>query len=627
MSSKKILAASLAAVMATGTVASMAMADDATATADTAVDEYTLEIVPAKYQTTKKGVTTATITATLKGAALQDLLVPATFTATVANKVIPAFNGYTLPTTISASMTATAKAGYYSFINSTTTLASEIPTEVKVVNGITEGSMLVKWNTDTTTYATEKTFVPVGTIADSSNPYNNLAMGLSVKKAVAYDGGTYKPLEDSTFAMTNITLTAEVYGKGTDRTTGAGGATEVKADQERKATASATFGDIKGGSTPTGVKAVTGNDNYMATPERLLNPSFNLSGSKTLESLNVTDSSFTVSFDLSLSNESWEKLAKAAGVSWDESGDGVWNKVNIEDMLNKSGDQILTQFLGIEGTSVLNWATVSSTDSSNPQVGHLKINGLGKTIASNVKPGEDEKVDNEDYLNPGVTQNAPGIDGKSYTFTNNGATAIVAYGIAKQNVFKNLNNGGTVTFTFDKEFRAQDAFSPYLLYRTYGGLIDTPVALEFMGIAADNKSITFNFPSGMTWDDGATNPMKNFSLSYNLGYYNTLAAAANSGVVGVAGSGVPADAYLGADYASYFATAAGMYNGHLTKITFKADGAAPSVDGGNSGNGGNTSGSNPGSTSGNPNTGIALAVAPVVLAAGAVVTLASKKRK
>ena len=175
-------------------------------------------------------------------------------------------------------------------------------------------------------------------------------------------------------------------------------------------------------------------------------------------------------------------------------------------------------------------------------------------------------------------------------------------------VMKNLNNGGTVTFKFNKDFSLAGWKYGNVVY--WNGARTIPLASDF-GYDVAGNSITFTIPAGLTYDEGSANEFKPFYLQWD---FRTNVVESTGDAIFDGGAG------------------AADYDGRIISMTFKANGApdAPSVDGGNSGTtsgsqGGNTT--NPGSTSGNPNTGIALAVAPIVLAAGAVVTIASKKRK
>ena len=175
-------------------------------------------------------------------------------------------------------------------------------------------------------------------------------------------------------------------------------------------------------------------------------------------------------------------------------------------------------------------------------------------------------------------------------------------------VMKNLNNGGTVTFKFNKDFSLAGWKYGNVVY--WNGARTIPLASDF-GYDVAGNSITFTIPAGLTYDEGSANEFKPFYLQWD---FRTNVVESSGDAIFDGGAG------------------AADYDGRIISMTFKANGApdAPSVDGSNSGTtsgsqGGNTS--NPGSTSGNPNTGIALAVAPIVLAAGAVVTIASKKRK
>lgn len=686
MSSKKILAASMAAVLATGAVASMAVADDASVTA---ADDYTLELVPGSY-TLPGGWSNATahITATLTTEDLRDLIAPDVDVAidgtntNARDSLIKKLASYQIPTTLqgeissaphSAALTTgdAPSVGDYAWIDNNADILAPITTagttqnlldfdsltvagKISVENGITNGVKLVKvtaidggasvGSTGTLSgcdYTTIADFVGFGNIDDDANPYNKLAMGLNFRELNAA-GMTVIDWDD--FAMSNIIMKANLAGKGDD-IIHTGTARELKENVDRAATGAAKFENIKGGANPKGVNTVKEGEHtnlprsrYVTKPAQLT-ASFGLTPSQTLKSLEIDKSEIVLDFDVEMSNEHWELLLRTIGVNWDElntAGDRPtdgnqewWQGLDWDSLLDDNADDLLNAFLGVHGSSVVSWAVDKGT-SFNYQTSGLTMHNMTNVVATGHEPGEkleDPEFDN--FFECGVIQNAPnaalGVFGLSYTFTNLEVPVNVRYGITTQKVFANLNNGGTVTFTFDQEFRSQDTFNPYLLFRTFGGIVNPPVALEPVAISADNKSITFKYPDGLTWDDGTTNPFKNFTMGYCLGYTNSLAAQANSGAYN------PAGVYTGDAYRSYFNRANDADSGHLIKITFKANGSAdaPSVDPGNSGNSGNQGGntSNPGSTSGNPNTGIALAVAPVVLAAGAVVTLASKKRK
>lgn len=180
--------------------------------------------------------------------------------------------------------------------------------------------------------------------------------------------------------------------------------------------------------------------------------------------------------------------------------------------------------------------------------------------------------------------------------------------IVPPNVMKNLNNGGTVTFYFNKAMDWSAYKTGVLQYWNSNNRI---VLNAQSGYSISDDKITFEIPAGLSWDD-ALNAYKPFNLDWD--FRNNMQAD---------------------DYNTIFEDEKPViadYDGKIVAISFHANGAAVSDDdnsnnsGSNSGSNGGGSTTNPGNT-GNPNTGIALAVAPVVLAAGAVATVVAKKRK
>lgn len=190
-----------------------------------------------------------------------------------------------------------------------------------------------------------------------------------------------------------------------------------------------------------------------------------------------------------------------------------------------------------------------------------------------------------------------------------GDTGINFAQIVPPNVMKNLNNGGTITFYFDKAMDWSAYETGWLQFWNSNNKITLNAQ---SGYSISDDKITFELPAGMSYDE-ALNAYKPFNLKWH--FENNLQADEDNNIWANSNE-KPAIA---------------DYDGKIIAISFHANGAAVSDDnnsnnsGSNSGsNGGNTT--NPGST-GNPNTGIALAVAPVVLAAGAVATVVAKKRK
>lgn len=189
------------------------------------------------------------------------------------------------------------------------------------------------------------------------------------------------------------------------------------------------------------------------------------------------------------------------------------------------------------------------------------------------------------------------------------ATGINFAEIVPPNVMKNLNNGGTITFYFDKTMDWSAYVTGVLQYWNSNNRI---VLNAQSGYSLTDDKITFEIPAGLSWDD-ALNAYKPFNLDWD--FRNNVQAENGTSI------------WIGEN------PSVNPYDGNIVAISFKANGAAASDDNStsnDSNNGGDNSGNNGGNNggnSGNPNTGIALAVAPVVLAAGAVATVVAKKRK
>lgn len=648
MSSKKLMAAAMAAIMTVGTVSAVAFADDAATTATAKTDDYTLELVPGTYETKTEGKTTAHITASLKTTALGDLIAPAT--KDVPKAQIPSLNKWTLPADIDAGVVkatdlANNEYGYVDNAGALQAVATGLPTatDISIVGGITNGMQFVKV-TDIgaatgaslagATVSLVKEIVGLGSINDKANPYNKLAMGLNFTTFTPVGGTAIDVLKWSDFSMKNITMTANLVGEGTDKST-AGGVTSVKNNVARTATGSCTFADIKGRSDASETKLPTGineqkNGNWVTSPKGM-SPSFGLSASKTLDVIKAEDSEIKVEFDIEMTNTHWKDVINASGVSWNNT-DTTWDVLDFEKLLNEKGDVLLATFLGVEGSSVVDWAVGTGAAANAPlQVGGIAMTSVSSSKATNVVAGEDKTESNDNWFQSGVVQATGGG-----AITNTTVGVQIGLGTARNNVLKNLNNGGTVTFEFDKDIRPQDVFNPYIIWSGNSGTpINLPLTLTNT-YSNGGKSLTLEFPDGLTWASENTNFYNSFQMTFNLNYTNILNNT-NPAMPPVGMTTV--DTADTAAKNSFFrdgkdATGADNYGAKLVKITFKAKGGdnanvdnSGSTSGSTSGNnGGNTSGSK--DPNGNPPTGIALAVAPVVLAAGAVVAIsASKKRK
>lgn len=201
-------------------------------------------------------------------------------------------------------------------------------------------------------------------------------------------------------------------------------------------------------------------------------------------------------------------------------------------------------------------------------------------------------------------------------------TLLVDFGTSVSPEFmKNFNNGGTITFNLSADASPLNYMTGYVLYWNANKRV--PLEGANAGYVVSGKSITFTAPAGLSYDAGTVNTWKAFNIQWVLepnDYAHTDDLLGGSNII-VDGNGAHATPTL-----------PDVPELRIESITFKANSTAP-ADEGNNNNSGSNSGSNgggsttnPGST-GNPNTGIALAVAPVVLAAGAVATVVAKKRK
>lgn len=217
-----------------------------------------------------------------------------------------------------------------------------------------------------------------------------------------------------------------------------------------------------------------------------------------------------------------------------------------------------------------------------------------------------------------------------------GAINLFYGGPVNPEVLKKLNNGGTVTFELKEEIPGDQYMLGNLNFLGGKGNYFIDVAHSY---TISGKSISFEFPAGLTEHAGDKDPWGDFLMEWDI---------RTKGVSGLGSAfedGAPAPT---------------AWDDSIVSITFKANAEAPkddpttsddptnsddpansdtntsgdnnsgdantSGDANNSGNGAN-SGSNKGDNNGNPPTGVALAIAPVVLAAGAVATVIAKKKK
>lgn len=257
--------------------------------------------------------------------------------------------------------------------------------------------------------------------------------------------------------------------------------------------------------------------------------------------------------------------------------------------------------------------------------GGYSSTGTGSYPYANGKGWIAGVLDDELTEDPAVT-----TKNKDLYITENGSLNLSYYGVVNPNVLKNLNNGGTVTFTLDKDLDKATLYGAV----EYLGADGWHIINADDSYAVSGNEITFNFPAGLTYHENLKDKWHPFSMAWDL-------SVRDNGSFGGSIWENPGDA-----------AGSSSFDGKIVKMTFKANTEAPVADdptsdptgddptsdpsiinpGDENSNGGDTSNNggdtnNGGNTGGNPNTGIALAIAPAILAAGAAATIVAKKRK
>ena len=186
---------------------------------------------------------------------------------------------------------------------------------------------------------------------------------------------------------------------------------------------------------------------------------------------------------------------------------------------------------------------------------------------------------------------------------------------------KEMNKGGTVTFEFNKDM--SHLVTASVLFYSTSGQVALPLNADFAW-SEGGKTMYCKFPAGLTYHE-QLNRYNSFKMEYEI----------NDQVQ----SGWVVDSNPNTNFGT-----TNTWDGSLVRITFTADGTGSSNNGNNGGlveddnsskpadnNSGSTpSNTNSGSNTGdnkNPSTGVAVAVAPVALAACAAAVVISKKRK
>ena len=633
MSSKKLLAASMAAVLATGTIAAVATAD---APADAAVnDDYTLVIdgtgagaeqIDSAKLSIKTSATSNSFSADYAAITAANGDMSKLGFSSIKAGLWEAFEDFKITETSSASLgvTVKGKAQEYAQDQFVRKVTDGDTNEVSYTPLALTNAYLPKIKDG------KKLVVEIGTTSGEVKKDNEIKITaiLDADGKTTYataDKVIYKATQDDEDAKISVAdYIAKAFAQAekvyTDLIGGAAGAdyTLVGTDATKKIEKTA----------PIDVEAVAEaqdlGSNWRdsdAFPSGWTQPS-NPSGSQgknlgpvtltpeftglsdTLKLVEVGDALFTLEAELTVDGATYKKyVEKNYAVN---GAAGNWNSTawdNSSSSFNAASPSKIG--LGIVANSTVNTGSGNDGHYDSTKTTEAKYCGwTAKAPDANLEAEPELSKSNANLYLKGLRD----ID-DPYSAADPGHLDLTYYNIVNPNVLKNLNNGGTVTFTLDKP----------LTGATLYGAVKYLGADQWHTIDADDNyvvngnEITFNFPAGLTYHADLKDKWHPFYMEWDL--------SVRMNTFGAAGSGLwdgPAPSYT-------------KYDGNIVKMTFRANKDAgvddPSVggDGENSGNGGNTS--NPGSTSGNPNTGIALAVAPIVLAAGAVVTIASKKRK
>lgn len=192
---------------------------------------------------------------------------------------------------------------------------------------------------------------------------------------------------------------------------------------------------------------------------------------------------------------------------------------------------------------------------------------------------------------------------------------------------KALTNGGTITFEFDKAVNSRIIVGTIQCLST-NGQVALPLGSDF-AFDEGGKTLTMKFNPGYTYDPNMNNAYNSFKIMYNF---------EQDTVVGIVDpTQKPGETTVGNTNFG----GKDKYDGKLIKVTIKANAKAPDNTSSSTSDGGlvsssttssstpSSSATNSGSNNGekNPGTGVAVAVAPVVLAAAGAAVVISKKRK
>lgn len=355
-----------------------------------------------------------------------------------------------------------------------------------------------------------------------------------------------------------------------------------------------------------------GVNGHVVTPAAVKG-SFGLSDIAILDEILFNKSKVSVDFSVSMPERAYYGMiygTQATGYYWDWDAkcwrDTNGNKVtNFSEILNGgTAKDAINSFFGVVGQSY-------GRDSSK--------------VYGGVDAGVDVKVKNV------VAENVHKVNPLALD-----AWYRVGLGLnATPTRLKNMNNGGTIEFIFKNDVWAGSFLSVETILRSGSGIAAVPLSSEF-AFAESGKSVSVPFPAGMTGEglgSSQSNPFNSFWLDYMIKGTSWLDPSQL----------VPLDTPHG--WTGVGAANPTQWNNELVQIVIHANKEAPKDEKPTSSDNGGlvekptssetpststpTSTNNGGTSNNekNPGTGVAVAVAPVVLATAAAAVVISKKRK
>lgn len=333
-----------------------------------------------------------------------------------------------------------------------------------------------------------------------------------------------------------------------------------------------------------------------------LSASFGLNAKKALRSIDFDQnkSKVTVKFTVKMDANVFRGLGKDSnkGQNWNWGTAGNWDDASAF-FKGEEGTATLNEYFGIVGESgTYNKETKQWTKKGSVGTGvRVKMIGDARDAGTTEKIGELPLPAGTIPIGVGQNATIPQL--------------------------KALSNGGTITFEFDKAVNSKIIVGTIQCLST-NGQVALPLGSDF-AFDEGGKTLTMKFNPGYTYDPNMNNAYNSFKIMYNF-EQNTIV-----GIVPGGNDNMGNTDYVGKD----------KFDGKLIKVTIKANAKAPDNTSSSTSDGGlvststttsstpSSSATNSGSNSGekNPGTGVAVAVAPVVLAAAGAAVVISKKRK